>query len=1290
MNLRVIQKAIFRRARKVNVRASDFLRKYDRFVNALVATQRGKFEDNFIDYAEGYVQGIFKQKAMLSDLTDASRFRQINVIGDRLIAHMRQLQGKGFSEKEIVTQSRTRLLFIKLFSAVRDVIYDIFRSIKDMFPGIGFDENTRRFKGIAITFFMRGKADAITEEEEAMAVGNVEIKQELRRKKNEDRVEQVASDDGLVVERSRMFGKVVFVGMTPEDQEQMENSTKRLRESNSDYKDRRKEIRSEIDSLQGKSRRSDDPDVKRSLENEVFDKKGEVRGKHVGNWEGEDGTTGQWEAVRESASTKMIQSHVITADEVKGLWSFKGLDNDLVKVVIAKDGKVSSRQKGDKVSGRIYDAGGSINGWIRIYRPDKYKVELSVGNEVGGLDDSIKQTQEMINEIRDQFDRYVYDPNDDEMEPQPISNWVKGRKKSIGEQGSSNVLDIADYLKQHEESKAPDEVLNMVLDGGAKVKWRGLTDSKVSEAMAVTKMYPTVEIGDVEYIADGELKGYPLALVVNSAGRMLKGSAFALTEEDGRMSPIEIPRNDGQMEYCVNEEPYLTVNDNDQLMMVIPTEGKGTSGVKHPTNKAVESLANVSSTIKRDNTMLPKHSHIVAYTVGEADVDDLRSMLGGMTMSQEAKQKMEKFYDERSRVYDLDKEYEDFTVDDVPGLKKEIDGKPLELKSFQKKAISHIASKGNGNVSLDTGLGKGICMISSLLKWIDDGTLDKRNGKALFVTPASLRGNIPTEVKKFCENPEEVLEKIEVVSYDGFLNMEHSEIEEYGAVFFDEAQAMKNAMGNSPSKRAEHALKLNHPHKVLATASPLEKSPEDLYSLYMIANNEYNADPEDVKEKRDAFLKDNCVMSGNRAVAVKNNPQAIQRMQSWVKTHFLYVDKEQVRDEIGLKGATPPEQQTVQVTMNEEQASAYEDIASDIMSTLETMKRRYQDREQVGAGDIESELKRQGVMSEIIELREISNDTTIYLRKKRMRELALNLYGKDPRKRNADNRLTKEEREVVQSMAERDVPEQPNSKLDRTNQVVSNSVSRGKKTACWTDQPSFAQKAGMEIAKAHPGKHVAVCLSGMIYIISSSGNIEVNGTSDGDNCYPVEIRGKKPCTVKATFKKGTYLYPDGTEVPADQWQKFIMDYVLSADPNMIAVVLTSSYSTGHNLQWISSVVHLDRDNWNNETMKQRTARCYRQGQPEDVDIEILDSIVPDGSETISINEVQRWMQEMEEGLFDEIVRKSMTTSLTDLSVQFSEAQKAVLEAGEPLTKEQLMAMISPNDDTQSKVNGVSK
>jgi hypothetical protein len=94
------------------------------------------------------------------------------------------------------------------------------------------------------------------------------------------------------------------------------------------------------------------------------------------------------------------------------------------------------------------------------------------------------------------------------------------------------------------------------------------------------------------------------------------------------------------------------------------------------------------------------------------------------------------------------------------------------------------------------------------------------------------------------------------------------------------------------------------------------------------------------------------------------------------------------------------------------------------------------------------------------------------------------------------------------------------------------------------------------------------------------------------------------------------------------------------------LTLTGKYAVGQNLQSFSSVVHLDRDSWSNETMKQRTARAWRSGQRQPVTEFTMDVVYSNPranvKDDLTLDQIRRNMQEIDSALFDSIIKESKT------------------------------------------------
>jgi len=1579
-------------------------------------------------------------------------------------------------------------------------------------------------------------------------------------------------------------------------------------------------------------------DALRGLANDLFDQSTKLHGKLVGVWSDNFGNTGKYEVIREYERMPGAIASIMAAAEAgagegaesqweqTGFWSLRGIGLDLSDIY---------KVKLDKKKGTVsHVSGPGLGGYLRIESgrivPGKMSesgysgsvlVEKGVKDDAGtvrrtalgpgklllpGLEQRDKEVSTEINKVRDAFDRYVYG---DDGDPIPMEIWMEQKRLEQQEAGVlTSIHDLDAYLKEYKDQIVPDDVIEKALadaqDDPEKVRWQALTDAKVVSKAALTRMFKTVRVGDVEVVTDGVFKGWPINLLINKADRLLKGTAWE-SDENGNMRPIERRKDNGELDYCVKNEPHVTVNPDKpgELIVVLPKLEKGKGWISRtPAWQALNKLhqaAGADSTIqtvaapgspeeKRLKSKDIGKRPTQVYALSAVDLDDFKSMVGAVTMSHEASQIMDDYYGAQRQAAAAKnaEDYSHITPASIPGFKTEIitpDGRKTDMKfrSYQQKAIAYIADEGNGVVGLDTGLGKSLVSIAIVMKWLTDekkplhemmDSGGRRNGRVLYVVPKSLRGNVPSEVAKFvdADTAPDVMKQIDIISYEQFNKISNEKIEKYGAVFFDEAQRLKNPLGSDPSQVARKALKLNHPRKVLMTASVLEKAltldskiltptgwitmgetkvgqevltpsgrkarikgvypqgvrdvyrvtfsdgtfvkcgpghvwvtcnykernelervwdsetkqyksapvgerikyrkytprmtfeldddlvkvcgkskhwnhqipmvglldfvgdelpvdpyllgvligdgyitngevsfychrddqhipayvadlgvlkglrlsksqkentvryricgptenskrtwirqaledlglygkhsedkfvpesylftarenrlallrglmdtdgyvaagcstplfcsvskqliddvrflveslggtvtvsmrhptywdaegelhngrdayvlfihlrenvfslprkadrwvahksklpiryivgveligqeelrciavddpdelfitdnfvvthntPEDLFSLIQIGQNRKADTREDIMQlntERREFLKRFCKVVDGKAVGVKPEPLVLKRLARWVQQYSLYVDKRQVAEEISLPNITPEAEQGKTVMMEPKQQDAYNKVATHIRETLMKMAVMYKNREdrkkmlkeaggddELSSGDIVATVRSAEVMADIQHLRAISNDYGLWLKRDTFYNMAAKLLMKKEgaitedmssakiekavekwRRKNSmgsiDDRLTKAQVKAIEKMVAKDpdvleAEKLSNPKIDQAEVLLREATEAGERSVIWTDQPSFAEKAGRELATKFVPKSIAVCLSDRIevYIAESDEKgkkqlAEYTGSSIGRVCNPVVVEGlKDKCVSKASFKASAkYVRPNGERVPEDDWQKFIIDTVVGKNPNICGMVMTSAYSTGHNLQWANNVVHLDRDNWNNEQMKQRTARCWRQGQTHGlkkddegnlirdekgrplvneeavgVNCHIVDSVTDTRAQQLAegvleepmINEIQGWQQQMEEEIFDKVIRQSATADVDFANpVDFVKAQDVILQetgegrqasdktdqmikpAGNTISAAQMAYILNPTAFAASKLGGV--
>lgn len=193
-----------------------------------------------------------------------------------------------------------------------------------------------------------------------------------------------------------------------------------------------------------------------------------------------------------------------------------------------------------------------------------------------------------------------------------------------------------------------------------------------------------------------------------------------------------------------------------------------------------------------------------------------------------------------------------------------------------------------------------------------------------------------------------------------------------------------------------------------------------------------------------------------------------------------------------------------------------------------------------------------------------------------------------------------------------------NPKVEQAAKILRDKISG--KTLLFTDSPALAEDSFERLSDEFPGRVHALALASEIKIRDALGQVKV-------------------------YREKAYVDPDTDKKtkPSD-WATLILQKVIQRDPLVMTLTLTGKYAVGQNLQEFSSVIHLDRDSWSNEAMKQRTGRAWRSGQRQSVDEYKLDMVYgnpianPKADQTL--DEIRKYLQEMDAGLFDSIIRDS--------------------------------------------------
>jgi hypothetical protein len=760
---------------------------------------------------------------------------------------------------------------------------------------------------------------------------------------------------------------------------------------------------------------------------------------------------------------------------------------------------------------------------------------------------------------------------DDDGDVLPVEEYITKRKSKLQAQKAGERIfppDLDDLRKFSDSD---------IESASGDVVFVALTDDP-DKATALTRIYPTKMVGNTQVVIDGRFKGFAVPDLVNATGRLLEGTAYDFDPKLGRPVPIEVKRPDGSLDLKrVSREPYVTL-DQGKLLLRIPSGHAFT-----PLREKMAGVARLAHGVQ----YVP-NSRRSSFTFGPEDFAFIRQAIGGMALSSAAMKFIQSYFTDLARHEKAasDASLNDYTAESIGGFRQGI-----QLLSKQKQSLAWLDSRqGSGVIALDTGIGKTATCIAHMLNTkkraaeIEELGGDAGSKRFLYVCPTALQGNLAAEAYIFVEDPASFLRDVDVISYREFTNRRNKNPDfgsEYHTIFFDEAQALKTPT----SATSKAAMSLNHPRKVLLTASPMERSPSEVYALAAISNN-INLNTKEGRVAAKAFLERFTENVGGRVVGIKDDPTTARDMRVWVRRNLFYADKRSV-DEMALpslsKTSTP-------VTMDPRVEELYRKTSEGIAGVLRGMVAKYRDRR------IDGEARDPGIEQARIKFAKLFT--------------ALNDLSNNP---------------------EKFVPGVGNPKLDQVIRILDGKAGTRSRVIVFTDSPDMAAKCVQKIKERCPWLRVGVAYAD---------RIELSNPMTGE--------------VKV-WKEKSYIGEDGRTIPKKAWKSHIIKTQIS-NTGVEVLVLTSTYATGQNLQAYDTVLHLDRDTWNSETMKQRTARAWRQGQINPVTEIVLDTVYgnPSGELDATLDEIRRYVQELDSDLFDRIVVDSQAQAL---GAEFFEMKK---------------------------------
>lgn len=847
------------------------------------------------------------------------------------------------------------------------------------------------------------------------------------------------------------------------------------------------------------------------------------------------------------------------------------------------------------------------------------------------------------------------------------------------------------------------------------LEWDAWTDDK-AKIGGLTKIFATKRVAvpiegtdrteAVKVIVSGRYKGIFLDDMINANGRLVEGTAFGFDPKDA--SPYRIPKKLDPG----NREPYVSVADvivkqefdgevyeekTQKLFLKIPGNGNYTE-----LRKVVKALACNAGGKKGCIDTISYHpiegSHAAGFYFEPKDFAVIRDALKGMALSEGALLFVKDYYKELALAEEAtaEKNLQMYTPEALGNFKP-----GMRLLTKQRQALAWMDANGNkGTCALDVGIGKTSYAIANMMKLVRDGYTDSgstytkpngteitTNGRFLFVCPDTLKGNLPNEARKFLTDPMVVLSKLDTLSYKEFTNASFSrkvpgalkkvpfwkqkgtwDPELYVAIFFDEGHELVKVPG---SKKFRAANELYHPHKIVLTASPMESEPVDAYLLASITENKplSGASPEVRKNRLDMrrFMDRFTDRVDGRVINVKEDPSLKRDLDTWVKRKIYYAEKTDV-EEFRLPKLTS---QTVALEMDPELEAVYRAVTSGFSDIMKGMVLKFRDQKLTGlARNPELEKAFSVATAPLLRLlSQLSNSPSDALRTiASIKGRGVMPNGKPVPKvlaRLAEKKF-KFSPEALEDLASR-VGE---PKLEQTLRIV-DQIPSGSRALVFSDDKALCLKTGAYLSTALPGIHV-VAIDKSIHFFRGGKELPTY-VMDMDQDALERAFGVSEASRLLTMTGGKAVhnlpvhsgahkrYPDAPADPTynveyqpDNWQQFTLKELVCPDPNIrTCTLLGSSYQTGHNLQPFNTVIHLDRNSWSNENMKQRTGRSWRQGQQNPVKEFILDSIygatdggIPvDGDTDKTLDEIRGYFQQMEAGLFQKIIKDAQSMAL---------------------------------------------
>jgi hypothetical protein len=755
-----------------------------------------------------------------------------------------------------------------------------------------------------------------------------------------------------------------------------------------------------------------------------------------------------------------------------------------------------------------------------------------------------------------------------------------------------------------------DEQLAQVLSEQKEV-FQTLTDDPENLSL-LTQVLPTVTIDGDSVVSRGKYKGFRLRNLVNEIGRLVEGSSYyrdPVTNRVIRRSKTWINPETGQEELVIGKQsaPFVTASgEKDKKGRLIPATAKFHMKVGMGREYGVmRRELNVLAAKKGSTVSRFGRRATMGWEFEAKDFGVIQNITGEMAMSNGARKVLEEYFEDLARAERASQ------ARNLTRYNSERLGLRLPLRQHVKKALAWMDANGNkGIVALDTGMGKTVMAIAAMIKMHKQGLTQGNNGRFLYVCDKNLVGNLPGEIHKFLESEDaaDLLGRVDVIPYnrtkDSFTRRRSQDTtfgDDYAAIFFDEAHLYMKKKSQGVYKAA---VSCKCPHKVLTTASPMVKSPREVYTMASVANSlDLNEYENRLEEGR--FVKlyaDDCA---GRVTTIKRDEEVRRAFETWAKRNLFFEAKTNVAEQEGQ--VSELERTRLSVAMPEDIVRDYQREARAVRKGMKELLYKYRDNPM----------------------------------------LAYDEVGRKP----VSNPLKQLTRLI--DVPNRVIPGTPNPKIDQSVEIVMGKIGGADRVMLWTDSPELAEDTFDRMRMRFPSQGHVLALSNSIFYSDAANKVHKYTMGNFARRFGKKNEnGELIRVVNPNTGKRTALDPrTGEPLNSREWQAYIFRYVLGmgnkrTDNVIKTATLTGGYAVGQNLQSFATVVHLDRDGWSNETMKQRTARAWRAGNREPVEEITIDIAFPEGvGNKETLDDIRRLSQEMDEKLFTQVVLDSQKANL---------------------------------------------